>query len=175
MLHIGHRLGNIHLSSELQRCIAQWQEEGLLDEVTIDERDTRKSRLRLLTFKGHEIGFILPHGAELLEGDVFTVEEENSKVIVHISLQEVMVLTPLASLHAQERWAWAVRLGHVLGNQHWPLAVVREQIFTPVSIDRAVMETVLRTHHVLDHFSIHYERRSWPKDEGERQWTRHHS
>ena len=175
MLHISRRLGNIHLSPELQRHIAQWRDEDLLDEVTIDERDARKSRLRLSTLKGQEIGLLLPRGAELLEGDVFAVEEENSKVLIHISLQEVMVLTPLASLHPQERWAWAVRLGHVLGNQHWPVAVAGEQIFTPVTVDRAVMEAVLRTHHVIEHFSIHYERRSWPKEDGKHQWTRHHS
>src|SRR4029077_15000765 len=129
-----------------------------------------KSRLRLVTNTGREIGLILPRGAELADGDVFAVEEDDSRVLIRIALQEVMVLTPSETLQASERWAWAVRLGHVLGNQHWPIAVVGEQIFTPVTVDRAVMETVLTTHLITEHFTIHYERRSWPKEEGSSRW-----
>jgi hypothetical protein len=33
---------------------------------------------------------------------------------------------------------------------------------------------VLATHHITEHFTIHYERRSWPKEEGSSQWTTHH-
>lgn len=174
MLHLSHRLGNVHTSTTLKDQTTQWQAEGRLDELTIEERDAHKSRLRLQTNKGRDIGVILPRGGEIEDGDVFAVEEDESRVLIHIALQEVMVLTPVKTLHGHERWAWAVRLGHVLGNQHWPVAIVGEQVLTPVAIDRAVMETVLRTHHLTDRFLLHYERRSWPKDEENRQWTTHH-
>lgn len=174
MLHLSHRLGNIHTSPTLKDQTARWQEEGLLDEMTIEERDAHKSRLRLHTNKGRDIGVILPRGGEIEDGDVFTVEEDESRILIHIALQEVMVLTPLATLPSHERWAWAIRLGHVLGNQHWPIAVVGEQILTPVTVDRAVMEIVLKTHRLDDRFLIHYERRSWPREEGNTQWTTHH-
>ena len=75
-----------------------------------------------------------------------------------------MVLTPLTHADPHEQLQRAVRLGHVLGNQHWPVAVVGEQILVPVSLDRAVMETVLRTHHMTDYFQIQYERRAWPHE-----------
>jgi urease accessory protein UreE len=81
-----------------------------------------------------------------------------------------MVLTPLASADSAGladtagQLQQAVRLGHVLGNQHWPVAVVGEQILVPVALDRAVMETVLRTHHMTDYFQIRYERRAWPQE-----------
>lgn len=174
MLHISHRLGNVHMNPTLQGQAAEWRNAGNLDEITINERDAHKSRLRLFTNTGREIGLILPRGAEITDGDVFAVQEDESRVLIRIALQEVMVLTPSESLQAHERWAWAVRLGHVLGNQHWPIAVVGEQIFTPVTVDRAVMETVLATHHLTEHFTIRYERRSWPKEEGLSQWTTHH-
>jgi urease accessory protein len=175
MLHVRHRLGNLHASPELRNQIELWRTAGALDEVTIEERDAHKSRQRFYTGSGRELGLILPRGAELRDGDIFAVEEDGSNVLIHIALQEVMVLTPLAPLRDQERWQWAVRLGHVLGNQHWPVAVLGEQILTPVTVDRAVMETVLRTHHITEHFTIHYERRSWPKTEETQQWTTHHS
>lgn len=174
MLHLSHRLGNIHTHPALRRDMAKWRAAETLDEVTIEERAARKNRLRLHTAKGRELGFILPRGVELQDGDVFVLQEDGSKVLVHIALQEIMVLTPYEHLHVQERWQWAVRLGHVLGNQHWPVAVVGEQILTPVTVDRAVMETVLGVHHITEHFTVHYERRSWPKEEVQ-QWTTHHS
>jgi len=165
MLHISHRLGNVHTSPTLQSQATEWRNEGNLDEITLNEREAHMSRFRLFTSTGREIGLILPRGAEITDGDVFAVQEDESRVLIRIALQEVMVLTPSKSMYAHERWAWAVRLGHVLGNQHWPIAVVGEQIFTPVTVDRAVMETVLATHHLTEHFTLHYERRSWPKEE----------
>lgn len=174
MLHLSHRIGNLHTNPELLNHIAQWRATGAFDEATLDERDARKSRHRLHTNAGRELGLILPRGETLQDGDIFAIREDDSKVVIHIALQEVMGLTPLPQAPEQERWQWAVRLGHVLGNQHWPVAVVGEQIFTPVMVDRAVMETVLRTHHLTEHFTIHYERRSWPTTEATHQWTTHH-
>ena len=174
MRHISHRLGNLHTSPDLRAQLERWRDEGALDEVTVEERDARKSRQRLHTSKGEELGLVLPRGVELLDGDIFTVEEDGSQVIIHVALQEIMVLTPHGHLPLRDRWQWAVRLGHVLGNQHWPVAVIGEQILTPVTIDRAVMETVLNTHHITEYFTIQYERRSWPKAEESHQWTTHH-
>ncbi len=174
MLYLRQRLGNIHTSPELLQQTALWQDEGRLDEITVEERETRKSRLRVSTLRGHDAGIQLPRGAELQDGDVFA-NEDGGGVLIRIALQEVMVLTPYPGLDAQERWAWAIRLGHVLGNQHWPVAVAGEQILTPVTVDRAVMETVLKTHHLTRYFAIHYERRSWPKEESHHPWTTHHS
>lgn len=171
MLHLSRRLGNIHTTLELLRQTTQWQDEGRLDEVTVEEREARKSRLRLSTLQGRDVGLQLPRGTELQDGDVFALEEDGGGVLIRIALQEVMVLTPRSTLGTQERWAWAIRLGHVLGNQHWPIAVEGEQILTPVAVDRAVMETVLNTHHLTQYFSIHYERRSWPREESHHPWT----
>ena len=82
-----------------------------------------------------------------------------------------MVLTPQPNTqaigHMRGPSAWTC-----LGNQHWPVAVHDGEVLVPVSLDRAVMETVLRTHHLLEHFSIRYEYRAWPKEE--ETWTTHH-
>jgi len=174
MLRVSHYLGNIHTDSTLTDKVTQWERAGTLDEVTIDEREAYKSRLRLHTNKGRELGFFLPRGTKITNGDIFALENEEGGVLIHLSLQEVMVLTPLPCHSAAERLSRAVRLGHVLGNQHWPVAVVEEQVFVPVSLDRAVMETVLKTYHLTSYFSIHYEQRPWPQEEGEHSWMTQH-
>ncbi len=164
MLRVRNPLGNIHSNPDVADQVSRWQQTTQLEEITLDERDAQKSRLRVQTLSGRELGLILPRGITLTDGDVFALAGADGGVLVHISLQEVMVLTPLARADPGEQLAVAVRLGHVLGNQHWPVAVVGEQILVPVSLDRAVMETVLRTHHMTDYFQIQYERRSWPHD-----------
>ena len=168
MLRVSHPLGNIHTDSALADQVSHWQQTTQLEEITLDERDAQKSRLRVQTLSRRELGLILPRGMTLTDGDVFALAGQAGGVLVHISLQEVMVLTPLAPAgptDTAEQLQQAVRLGHVLGNQHWPIAVVGGQILVPVSLDRTVMETVLRTHHMTDYFQIQYERRPWPQDQ----------
>ncbi len=164
MLRVSHRLGNIHTDRKLATTVREWQQTGQLEEIYIEERHAHKSRFRLLTAGKREIGFVLPRGTTIADGDVFGLKDEAGGLLVHISLQEVMVLSPQPHTDAAEGLKWAVRLGHVLGNQHWPIAVVGEQILVPVTLGRAVMETVLRTHHLTERFTLHYEQRAWPQD-----------
>lgn len=171
MLRLNHYLGNINTDPVLATRTAEWRQKGSLDEATIEERETHKSRLRLHTRKGREVGLLLTRGSVLQEGDVFALEGEEGGVLIHLALQEIMVLTPFPCANEAERLRRAVRLGHVLGNQHWQVTVVGEHILVPVTLDRAVMETVLKTHHLTDYFSIDYERRPWPKEETDVPWT----
>jgi urease accessory protein len=174
MFYLTQRLGNIHTDPDLFARVTAWKNEGKLEEVTLEEREARKTRLRLFTNRGRELGLILSRDIELAAGDVFALEGEDGAVLVSLAPQEVMVLILRDSVHAGERLQWAVRLGHVLGNQHWPVAVVGTQVLTPVTLDRAVMETVLKTHHLTEHFTIHYEQRSWPRQERHESWTTPH-
>jgi urease accessory protein len=172
MIRARQRLGNIHTDEALRTQIPIWQEGRTLDQALIDERDAHKGRLRLQTDKGREVGILLPRGVKLETGDVFAVEGTDDRLLIQLALPEVMVLTPQPNPQAIEHMRWAVRLGHVLGNQHWPVAVHGGEVLVPVSLDRAVMETVLRTHHLLEHFSVRYEYRAWPREE--EPWTTHH-
>ena len=174
MLRISHRLGNVRQDSDLAARVTQWEQAQQLEEVTINEREAQKSRLRLQTATGQDLGLVLPRGTEIADGDVFAFSDREGGLLVHLALQEVMVLTLRPGLPTGEQHHWLVRLGHVLGNQHWPIANVDDAVLVPVTLDRAVMETVLRTHHLLDQFTIRYERRSWPKT-AEGIWTTKHS
>ena len=40
----------------------------------------------------------------------------------------------------------AFELGHAIGNQHWPAVVKGTRVFVPMTLDRKVMESVMRTH-----------------------------
>jgi urease accessory protein len=175
MQSLNQRVGNIHHDPALRARVATWQDHGQLEEVTIDERDAHKGRLRIFTNKGREYGLILMRGTVLTSGDVFVRAGEDGGVLISLSVQELLVLTFRSDLSSEEKLRWAVRVGHVLGNQHWSVSMIGEQICTPVTIDRVVMETVLKTHHVTDYCTIRYEQRVWPTDERNHTWTTHHS
>ena len=38
--------------------------------------------------------------------------------------------------------------GHAIGNQHWPAVVKGTRVYVPLTVDRKVMESVMRTHHI---------------------------
>lgn len=160
MLRIHEALGNIHADPALAKQVGDWRRAGRLEEITLDERNTHKSRLRIQTESGREFSLVRPRGTGLSDGDMFSLAGGDRRLLIHISLQEVMVLTPLAEANPAEQFAPAVRLGQVLGNQHWPVELAGRQVLVPVSLDRAVMETVLRTHRMTDYFEIRYERRA---------------
>ena len=93
MLRISHRLGNIHQDSDLAAQVTHWEHAHQLEEVTLNEREAQKSRLRLQTSTGQELGLVLPRGTEITDGDIFAFTDREGGLLVHLALQEVMVLT----------------------------------------------------------------------------------
>ena len=43
-----------------------------------------------------------------------------------------------------------VELGHALGNQHWPALVKGDRVYVPLTVDRKVMASVMKTHRFED-------------------------
>lgn len=117
---------------------------GRVERITLDVWEAQKARLRTATDGGTEIGLDLPRGTLLRSGDVLLSDAERTIVVV-VSDREVLAVRLLPA-PAQERVATALQLGHLLGNQHWPVRLVGDTAFVPVLIDREVMATVLETH-----------------------------
>ena len=42
----------------------------------------------------------------------------------------------------------SVELGHAIGNQHWPAVVKGTKVYIPLTVDKKVMDSVMRTHHI---------------------------
>jgi urease accessory protein len=39
-----------------------------------------------------------------------------------------------------------IELGHALGNQHWPAVVKEGKVYVPLTVDKKVMSSVMKTH-----------------------------
>jgi len=141
-------LGNLKKDTKLRSRCSRLDKLGRLEHVLLEARETQKSRLRTSTEEGTELGIVMERGSVLMDGDVLLVDDTDRLILVSVKPQDVMSITIDLAVDPDELIANAVRLGHVLGNQHWPIKIEGATVHVPVSLDRNVMETVLRTYSV---------------------------
>ena len=134
------------------RSDAAWA--GRLRDATIDylelsQWDAQKNRLRKETLGGRSMAVALERGESLRDGDVLDWDENGRVAVVcRIRLCPVMAVDTkgLAALGVEEAVSAAVRLGHALGNQHWPAVVKKGVVYVPMTADEKVMSAVMDTH-----------------------------
>jgi urease accessory protein len=147
MIVVERILGNIGDDARLGALHRRWQAEGRAEAVALTPLEAQKGRLRTATDKGTPLGLGLGRGAALRDGDVLYLDEAQARIIVaRLTPEEVLVITVQPAASVEELLRVAVRLGHVLGNQHWPVKVEGRSVYVPVSVDKQVMETVLKTY-----------------------------
>ena len=129
--------GNIHDDPELASTYEQHQEAGTVDYAVIDPDDRVKSRLRVTTAAGIDLG-IVPGSRELQDGDVL-LHEDSRMIILQFAEEEAFVIDLPEAISTDT----AIKLGHRIGNQHWDLAVEGNAVYFPMEADRAIIEDVL--------------------------------
>jgi urease accessory protein len=120
-----------------------------LDYLALDQWEAQKNRLRKTSQGGVELAISLDRGTFLRNGDILLWDEaERTAIVARISLKDVLVihLDGLLGAEPTELVRTAVELGHALGNQHWPAVVKGAQVYVPLTVDRNVMASVMRTH-----------------------------
>jgi urease accessory protein len=120
-----------------------------VDALMLDQWQAQKNRFRRKTEGGTELAVALERNTHLHDGDILHWDEPTGTAIVaRITLQDVLVVRLDALLgSAPETLARiCVELGHALGNQHWPAVVKGTTVYVPLTVDRKVMASVMRTH-----------------------------
>jgi urease accessory protein len=139
--------GNIDADPRLGELRRRWQMTGRVEIVDLSPLEAQKGRLRTLTDRGTPLGMSLRRGTVLQDGDVLYLNESEARMIVaRLRPEEVLVITVKPAATEADLVRVAVQLGHVLGNQHWPVKIEGKSVYVPVSVDKKVMETVLRTY-----------------------------
>ena len=120
-----------------------------IDPLDLDQWQAQKNRFRRKTAAGVELAVALGRNAHLRDGDVLVWDEPARKAVVaRVSLKEVMVLRfdALLGRRPADLARACIELGHALGNQHWPAVVKGDAVYVPLTVDRKVMASVMRTH-----------------------------
>ena len=130
----------------------QWAERlagATIDPLELDHWEAQKNRFRKKTAGGVELAVSLDRGTFMRDGDILLWDATAARAVVaRISLREVMVieLDGLAEATPEIMMRTCVELGHALGNQHWPALVKGTRVYVPLTVDRKVMSSVMRTH-----------------------------
>lgn len=131
--------------------------EAQVDVLRLDQAEAQKSRLRKATDAGVEVAICLDRGAQLRDGDILAWDEaRRAAIVARVDLTDVLVidLGALAGGPPEVSLARCVELGHALGNQHWAAVVTGGRVYVPMTVARAVMASVMKTH---DFEGIRYE------------------
>lgn len=126
-------LGNISQDSTLAQKVTQADR---LLEVTLQESDRSKGRILAQSNDGVAIGIVKSRELKLRSGDVFQTTN-GDLVLIHLKAETVMVLTldRAVELHSVMK---LVRLGHLLGNQHYPIKIEGNKIYVRIG-DRSIL------------------------------------
>jgi len=129
----------------------QWQTivaDAEVDLLVLDQWEAQKSRLRRTTRGGLEIALSLERGVQLRDGDVLARDGDGTVVVARIDLKDVMAieLSGLRDTAPEVLMQTCLELGHAIGNQHWPAVVKGTTVYVPLTVDEAVMGSVMRTH-----------------------------
>lgn len=120
-----------------------------LDYLNLDQWQAQKNRLRKHSEKGVELALSLQRNSQLRSGDILAWNPiTRQAVVARIDLQDVLIIE-LAVLLSQPDAALAqtcFELGHALGNQHWPAVFKGTKVYVPLTVDRKVMASVMKTH-----------------------------
>ncbi|MGH3981761.1 MAG: hypothetical protein ACRDST_03470 [Pseudonocardiaceae bacterium] len=147
MLIVDQIVGNRHENSMLDRDCERAAADGALEVVSLPFHDAQRGRMRLTTDAGTEVGVALDRGIGLRDGDVLYCNPNGRQVItVAVAPSEALSIRLVSGIDSDKLFELGVRVGHVLGNQHWPIRLSEGRVLVPVSVNRTVMETVLRTY-----------------------------
>lgn len=154
MIIVESKLGHIDEPAWQARAAS-----GVVDRLVLEQWEAPKSRLRKASEGGIELAISLPRSEHLRDGDVLYHDAASNHIVVaRIPLKEVLVieLDKIEGLPPAEVLRICFELGHGLGNQHWPAVVKGTTVYVPLSVDRKVMSSVMRTHafeHITSRFA----------------------
>jgi urease accessory protein len=138
--------GNIHRDPQVAADYRKAEVWGHAELVWLTALDAQKGRVRVTSDQGTELGLCLGRGVNVADGDLLHRDDAGRMVVARIAPEEVLVITVRTQHTTDDLLRVALRLGHALGNQHWPMKIEGSTIYVPVSVDKAVMDAVLRTH-----------------------------
>lgn len=134
-------LGNLNRDRILAQKIASARKNNRLLEVTLQESDRSKGRILARSTNGVVIGIARDRESKLQAGDVFQTTR-GDLVLIHLQLETLMVLTLDEVVDFQSAMEF-VRLGHLLGNQHYPIKIEGHKIYVRPISDRSVLTQMI--------------------------------
>lgn len=130
----------------------EWQprlKNATIDYIELDQWNAQKSRLLALGESGKPYAMAFERGVKLSDGDIIAYDSSSGNLsVIRLKMSDVLVidLSSLEKRPISEAVVLAIELGHAIGNQHWAALVRDNSLMVPLTVDRKVMLSVMRTY-----------------------------
>jgi urease accessory protein len=149
-------LGNLVEDSSLAAKVTQARQQASCLDVSLSQSDRHKGRIQTRSTSGVTVGIIKSRDWSIRASDVFMTEAEQL-VVIHLQEQKLLVLSfeqPVTASATE-----LVRLGHVLGNHHYPITIANQKIYLQPGADFVIVEQIIKQLQIPG-LTINYEMRS---------------
>ena len=136
-----HYLGNLNDSQDVAIQVSQAQQQNQCFSVLIERQDCGKGRIFAQTDAGPAVGIVKDRTWRLRDGDVLETQRHQ---LVIIGLQKQPVIALQFERKAYNSPVVLLRLGHVIGNRHWPVTLKGETLYVEVVSDVDIVEATIR-------------------------------
>lgn len=116
----------------------------LVDRVVIDPDERKRSRIRAMTESGTEVGIVPSEETGLKNGDVLAADD-GQRLVVEFERVEALIVELPDNINPHDIFD-AIKFGHMIGNRHWSLRIVDDEIQIPLSGDRSIVEDFVDQH-----------------------------
>lgn len=118
-----------------------------VDTLKLEQWESSKSRIKKKTTLGNELAISLERGQHLHNDDIIFIDNDKKYIVViDVKLKNVLKI----SLSMNSDIETIFKLGHALGNQHWPAVLDNNAVYVPLYVDEKIMRSMLRTHNFSD-------------------------
>ena len=188
MLTITTIIGNIKKDPQLHQKYEESVKKNTVENVVIQRSETEKVRMRKVSDKETDIGFILPSRTHLKDGDVVFLDD-TKMIIIKLSPELVAVLNIKNHLHNNhdhdhehkhdhdhehkhelanydELTNVAIKVGHTIGNLHRPLKIENRDIIFPIQSPDEINLFLRLLSDLKDYIEIRSEQLIFEPDQG---------
>lgn len=130
MITISSTLGNIFHDQEWNENYKKASKSNIFETLKLSRLDLEKTRLRVKTDKGTDLGIVLNSGSKIQNGTVlvsnsekFIIVQQNPEKVISVKIKDKIETNYKEIL---------ILLGHIIGNRHRPIQIVDEKIIFPI-------------------------------------------
>jgi urease accessory protein len=190
MLTITTVIGNIKKDPQLHQKYEESVKKNTVENVVIQRSETEKVRMRKVSDKETDIGFILPSRTHLRDGDVVFLDD-TKMIVIKLSPELVAILNIKNHLHNHhehdhdhehkhdhdheykhdqasddELTNVAIKVGHTIGNLHRPLKIENRDIIFPIQSPDEINLFLRLLSDLKDYIEIRSEQLIFEPDQG---------
>ena len=196
MLTITTIIGNIKKDPQLHQKYEESVKKDTVENVVIQRSETEKVRMRKVSDKETDIGFILPSRTHLRDGDVVFLDD-TKMIVIKLSPELVAILNIKNHLHNNhdhnhdhgddhdhnhdhehdhehkherandnELTNVALKVGHTIGNLHRPLKIENRDIIFPIQSPDEINLFLRLLSDLKDYIEIRSEQLIFEPDQG---------